>query len=78
MLLLRNKDQQLTEQYVVTPSCLWNVGCQDVSVLMFLTGACAKLKREHMKRIRDWISGPFDSVSPQLDGMEGGWHGSAS
>jgi len=31
------------------PNCLWNVGCQIVAVLMFLTGASAKLKRRHVK-----------------------------
>jgi len=32
------------------PNCFWNVGCQIVSVLTFLTGVSAKLKREHVKR----------------------------
>jgi len=35
---------------MVTPNCLWNVDCQIVSVLTFLAGAFAKLKRGHVKR----------------------------
>jgi len=36
--------------YMVTPNCLWSVGRQIVSILTFLTGAFAKLKRGHVKR----------------------------
>ena len=35
---------------MITPSCLWSVGCQIVSVLTFLTGVSANLKRGHVKR----------------------------
>jgi len=37
-------------KYEWSPSCLWSVGCQIVSVLTFLTGASTKLKREHVKQ----------------------------
>jgi len=32
------------------PNCLWNVDCQIVSVLTFLIGVFAKLKRGYVKR----------------------------
>jgi len=35
--------------HMVTPNCLWSVGGQIATILMFLTGASAKLKRGHVK-----------------------------
>jgi len=40
-----NKLITVERMYVVTPNCLWSVGCQIASILTFLTGAFAKLKR---------------------------------
>jgi len=45
-----NKLTTYEPPYVVTPNCLWSLVCQIVSVLKFLTGASAKLKRGHVKR----------------------------
>jgi len=35
---------------MVTPNCFGSLGCQIASILRFLTGASAKLKRGHVKR----------------------------
>ena len=45
-----NKLTTYEPPYMVTPNCLWIVGCQIVSVLTSLTGASAKCKRKHVKR----------------------------
>ena len=45
-----NKSTTYEPPYMVTPNCLWSVGCQIVSLLKFSTGASAKLKRGYVKR----------------------------
>jgi len=63
---------------MVAPNCLWSLGCcQIVSVLRFLTGTSAKLKRGHVKRYAVVLSvlgasrsmtlpGPSRSINPTL------------
>ena len=45
-----NKSTTHEPLYMVTPNCLWSVGCQFASLLTFLTGDSTKLERGRVKR----------------------------